>query len=91
MRKTLYLQKRNGDSILHYPPKRIVLVLVNSQTVDKNFTVFTLKESAHALCEGAQRSSGQRDGLSHTDITDIATYHGSTCSKKISKHIISYS
>ena len=43
---------------------------VNSQTLDNNFTVFTLKESAHALCEGAQSTSGQRDG---TDITNIAT------------------
>ena len=69
----------------------MVLALVNSQTVDKNFTVFTLKESAHALCEAAQCSSGQRDGLSYTDITNIATCNGSTCGKKISKHIISYS
>ena len=58
-------------------------VLVNSQTVDKIFTVFTLKESAHAL-------SGQRDGLSHIDVTNMATSYGSTCGKKISKHIILY-
>ena len=68
----------------------MVPALVNSQTVDKNFTVFTLKESAHALCEGAQCSSRQRDGLSRADIIYIATYYGSTCSKKISKHISSY-
>ena len=71
----------DGDSILMYPPTLTAPVLVNGQTVDKNFTAFTLKASAHKLCEGGKCHPGQRDGLSRTDITDIKELYGTTCGK----------
>ena len=73
----------DGDSILMYPPVLTAPDLVNGKTVDKNFTVFTLKPSAHKLCEGGKCHPGQRDGLSRTDITDIKTLYGTTCGKNI--------
>ena len=73
----------DGDSILMYPPTLTAPVLVNGQTVDKKFTVYTLKQSAHALCEGGRCNPGQRVGLSRTDISDIATLYGTTCGKNI--------
>ena len=75
--------KFDGDSILMYPPVLTAPDLVNGKTVDKNFTVFTLKPSAHKLCEGGICHPGQRDGLSRTDITDIKTLYGTTCGKNI--------
>ena len=74
----------------------------NGQTVDKKLTVFSLKASAHALCEGGQCKPGQRDGLNRTDITDIATLYkctditdiatlyGTTCDKSIIKTFTVY-
>ena len=44
--------KYDANSILHYPPTLTAQVIENGQLVDKNFTVFTLKQSAHGLCEG---------------------------------------
>merc|ERR1719400_2156533 len=62
-----------------YPPTLTAPVLVNGQTVDKNFTIYTLKPSAHKLCEGGKCNPGQRDGLSRTDITDIKSLYRTTC------------
>ena len=73
----------DGDSILMYPPTLTAPVLVNGKTVDKKFTVYTLKAAAHDLCEGGQCNPGQRDGLSRTDITDIETLYGTTCGKNV--------
>ena len=81
----------DGDSILTYPPTLTAPVLVKGRTVDKNFTVFTLKASAHALCDGGRCNPGQRDGLSRADITDIAILYGTTCGKNIIKIFIVYS
>ena len=58
--------------------------------MDKKLTVFSLKASAHALCEGGQCNQGQRDGLKFTDITDIATLYGTTCGKSIIKTFTVY-
>ena len=68
-----------------YPPTLTAPVLVNGKTESKNFTVYTLKESAHRLCEGGICHPGQRDGLSRTDITDIKALYGTTCGKSIIK------
>ena len=65
----------DGNSILMYPPTLTAYVLENGQTVEKNFTAFTLRASAHALCEGGRCNPGQRIGLSRSDITDIATLY----------------
>ena len=51
----------------------------------KKLAVFTLKASAHALCTEGQCNLGQRNGLSHNDITDIASLYGTTCVKSIIK------
>ena len=75
----------DGDSILMYTPTLTAPVLVNGQTVDKNFTLFTLKASAHALCEGGRCNPGQRIGLSRSDVTDIATLYKTTCGKNFIK------
>ena len=72
----------DANSILHYPPTLTAQVIENGQYVDKTFTVFTLKPSAHGLCEGGRCNPGQRNGLSRTDITDIKTLYATTCSKK---------
>ena len=66
-----------------YPPTLTAPVLVNGKTESKNFTVYTLKESAHRLCEGGICHPGQRDGLSRTDISDIKALYGTTCGKNI--------
>ena len=76
----------DANSILHYPPTLTAQVIENGQLVDKTFTVFTLKQSAHGLCEGGRCNPGQRNGLSRTDITDIQTLYATTCSKKIIKN-----
>ena len=57
----------------------------NGQTVYKKLTVFSLRASAHALCDGGQCKPGQRDGINCTDITDIATLYGTTYDKSIIK------
>ena len=76
----------DGDSIMHYPPTLTAPVLdLNGNTVDRSFTVFTLKQSAHALCKDGRCSPGQRNGLSLNDIIDIQTLYGTTCGKKIQK------
>ena len=80
----------DGNSILMYPPTLTAYVLENGQTVEKNFTAFTLRASAHALCEGGRCNPGQRNGLSRTDITDIQTLYATTCSKKIIKKTLLY-
>ena len=69
----------DGDSIMHYPPTLTAQVVENGDYVDKTFTVFTLKEEAHALCVGGRCDPGQRDGLSANDIKDIKTLYGTTC------------
>ena len=66
-----------------YSPTLPAQVLENGKLEEKNFTAFTLKESAHALCENGRCNPGQRDGLSRRDITDIETLYRTTCSKKI--------
>ena len=71
----------DGDSIMHYPPTLTTQVIENGAFVDKTFTVFTLKEEAHALCKGGRCSPGQRDGLSNDDIIDIKTRYKTTCGK----------
>ena len=71
----------DGDSILHPSPTITALVLVNGRTIDKNFTMFTLKPSAHALCEGDRCNPGQRIGLSSGDIDAIAALYNTSCSK----------
>ena len=74
----------DGSSILMYPPTLTAPVYENGQTVNKQFTFFTLKKSAHELC-GGQCEPGQRNGLSPTDITDIASLYKTTCSKNFIK------
>ena len=83
--QTILRSKFDGDSIMMYPPTLTAPVLVNGQTVDKNFTIYTLKASAHKLCEGGKCHPGQRDGLSPTDITDIKALYGTTCRKNITQ------
>ena len=73
----------DGDGVLMYPPTLTAQVLENGQHVEKIFTAYTLKDSAHALCENGRCNPGQRDGLSRRDITDIETLYRTTCSKKI--------
>ena len=71
----------DADSILHFAPKLTAPILVNGQTINKTFTRFTLKPSAHALCEGNRCNPGQRIGLSSGDINAIATLYNTSCSK----------
>lgn len=77
--------KFDGDSILMYPPTETVSVFENGQTVDKKFTLYTLRASAHALCEGGRCDPGQRTGLSRSDITDIANLYNTTCGESFMK------
>ena len=51
----------------------------------KKLAVFTLKASAHAFYTEGQCNLGQRNGLSHNDIIDIASLYGSTCGYSIIK------
>ena len=73
----------DGDSILMYPPTLTAPVLVNGKTEDKHFPVYTLKAAAHDLCENGKCHPGQRDRLSRSDVTDIATLYKTTCGKNI--------
>ena len=68
-----------------FPPTLTAPVVVNGQIVDKTFTVLTLKAVAHDLCENGQCHPGQRDRLSRSDVTDIATLYKTTCGKNIIK------
>ena len=77
----------DGDSIMNYPPVRTVQIIENGQYVDKNFTLFTLKPEAHALCKNGRCNPGQRDGLSLNDIKEIQILYGTTCGEKIQKII----
>ena len=77
----------DGDSIMNYPPVQTVQIIKNGQYVDKNFTLFTLKPEAHALCKNGRCNPGQRDGLSLNDIKEIQILYGTTCGEKIRKII----
>ena len=77
----------DGDSIMNYNPVQTVQTEENGQYVDKNFTLFTLKPEAHALCKNGRCKPGQRDGLSLNDIKEIQILYGTTCGEKIRKII----
>ena len=67
---------------MHYHPVLTAQIIENGTYVDKTFRVFTMKDTAHALCEGGQCRPGQRNGLSPGDISDIATLYKTSCSIK---------
>ena len=71
----------DGDSIMHYHPVFTIQVIENGKYVDKEFRMFTMKDRAHALCEGRRCRRGQRNGLSPGDISDIATLYSTSCIK----------
>ena len=73
----------DGDSIMNYPPVQTVQIIENGHYVDKNFTLFTLKPEAHALCKNGLCNPGQRDGLSPNDINEIRILYGATCGTKL--------
>ena len=51
----------------------------------QKLTVFTLKASANALCEGGRCNPGQRNGLKCTDITDIDIFMEQHAARTLSK------
>jgi len=69
----------DGDSILTNSPMLAAPVLENGQFVERNLTIFTLKQSAHALCQSGRCHPGQRIRLSRGDISAITTLYQTSC------------
>ena len=69
----------DGDSILTNSPMVALPALENGQFVERNFTIFTLKQSAHALCQSGRCHPGQRIRLSRGDISAITTLYQTSC------------
>ena len=72
----------DANSIMHYATELTTQVIEDGNYVEKPFTVMTLKQEAHDLCEGGRCTPGQRNGLSANDISDIASLYQTTCGKK---------